>query len=423
MSEKRRDNKGRLLRTNEFQRPDGRYEYRYLDNGIKRNCYSWRLVESDKNPTGKRTCKALRTLEKEVADQLAQAKSIANPDLRHTTFNDYFDNYLIKRKKLKPMTQYALTGRYNKHIREAIGSRKVAEFKAQDVEEFVNSIIETSGLKASSIKQLCSILSLIFKKAMNDGVVNQNPISDILEDTLPETVYDHRQALTRQQQDAFLKYCRQHKRYNHVLPLILFILGTGCRIGEALALCWSDCDFQSGIVHINKTLGYYKLQSEDNPAYHIRPPKTKQSIRSIPMMSFVREALQSQKMIDEQVRLSKPAQVDGYSDFVFLSRNGTHTNACTVDQTLSGMIERFNNDEILTAYRERREPCLLPKISAHSLRHTFCTRLSEGTSNVKLIQTLMGHSSIQTTFDVYVDINSRMVSDQLAKVEGDMGIG
>ena len=54
------------------------------------------------------------------------------------------------------------------------------------------------------------------------------------------------------------------------------------------------------------------------------------------------------------------------------------------------------------AEKEDREPVLLPHFSAHNLRHTFCTRLCENESNLKVIQSVMGHSDIQTTMDIYL---------------------
>ena len=55
------------------------------------------------------------------------------------------------------------------------------------------------------------------------------------------------------------------------------------------------------------------------------------------------------------------------------------------------------------AKKEHREPVLLPNFSAHSLRHTFCTRLCERETNLKVIQSIMGHKDIQTTMDIYAE--------------------
>lgn len=71
MSEKRRDNKGRILKTGESQRTDGRYLYKYIDTlGEAQSIYSWKLVSTDRAPTGKRDCVALRDKEKEINKDL-----------------------------------------------------------------------------------------------------------------------------------------------------------------------------------------------------------------------------------------------------------------------------------------------------------------------------------------------------------------
>ena len=71
MSEKRRDNKNRILRTGESQRKDGRYAYKYIDTfGKPQFVYSWKLVPTDKTPAGKRDDIALREKEKEIQKDL-----------------------------------------------------------------------------------------------------------------------------------------------------------------------------------------------------------------------------------------------------------------------------------------------------------------------------------------------------------------
>ena len=71
MSEKRRDNKGRLLRQGELQRSDGKYEYRYYDEkGERKSVYSWKLVDTDRIPSGKRCNESLRPMEKRIRRDL-----------------------------------------------------------------------------------------------------------------------------------------------------------------------------------------------------------------------------------------------------------------------------------------------------------------------------------------------------------------
>ena len=63
---KRKDKKGRVLRTGETQQPDGRYRYSYTVNGKQKSCYSWKLESTDRLPAGKRECVALREQEQEI---------------------------------------------------------------------------------------------------------------------------------------------------------------------------------------------------------------------------------------------------------------------------------------------------------------------------------------------------------------------
>ena len=73
----------------------------------------------------------------------------------------------------------------------------------------------------------------------------------------------------------------------------------------------------------------------------------------------------------------------------------------TVFTAIQNITTTYNREEYFLAEREGREPCYLPKFSAHNLRHTFCTRLCENESNLKIIQDVMGHRNIKTTMDIY----------------------
>ena len=76
--------------------------------------------------------------------------------------------------------------------------------------------------------------------------------------------------------------------------------------------------------------------------------------------------------------------------------------------------------EILKAKKEKRDPILLPDFSCHHLRHTFCTRLCENETNLKVIQSIMGHRNIETTMDVYAEATDRKKKetiDNLSKLD------
>ena len=157
--------------------------------------------------------------------------------------------------------------------------------------------------------------------------------------------------------------------YFHWWPIFTIFLGTGCRIGEILGLRWEDINYEKRIISINHNLTYYPVGEDRASGNYISTPKT--------------EA--------------------GMTGFVFCNRYGNIMNAQSVNRAIKRISSAYNATEEIEAKKEHREPVLLPDFSAHSLRHTFCTRLCERETNLKIIQSIMGHKDIQTTMDIYAE--------------------
>ena len=117
MSEKRRDKKGRILRSGESQRSDGRYMYRYMDvSGKRQTVYSWKLVESDVTPRGKRVEQSLREKEEEI-----KKRNNVLYDGSRMTLNELFEQYInlkYKIKGIKAKTIYNYTVIWNKNMKD-----------------------------------------------------------------------------------------------------------------------------------------------------------------------------------------------------------------------------------------------------------------------------------------------------------------
>lgn len=184
------------------------------------------------------------------------------------------------------------------------------------------------------------------------------------------------------------------------------LLGTGCRIGEAIGLRWEDLDFEKRVISINHSLVYYALGDDRICELRVSTPKTEAGIRTIPMMDMVFDAFQM--LYEEQKENGfNETEIDGMKGFVFCNRFGNVPNPGSVNTAIKRIVSTYNNEEILAAAKEKREPLLLPGFSCHILRHTFCTRLCEHETNLKVIQSVMGHRDIQTTMDVYAEATDR----------------
>ena len=100
-------------------------------------------------------------------------------------------------------------------------------------------------------------------------------------------------------------------------------------------------------------------------------------------------------------------KLDGYSGFVFTNRFDNLYNQGCLNKQIERIRQAYNREEEIKAKREERRPLLLPHFTNHQLRHTFCSRLCEQDVNVKLIQEVMGHADVSTTFDIYAEFSTK----------------
>lgn len=416
MAEKRKDSKGRILRNGEVQRSDGRYMFRYIDaNGERQTIYSWKLVETDKVPDGRRCDEALRSIEKRVLGDVRD--KIVSASAADKTVNMLFDEFMAMRTDLKESTRCGYLCLYNAHVRGSFGHRKIDAIRYSDVYKFYMNLHDVDELKISSIQSINSIIWGLFETAVRDDIIRRNPASGAMSDVrkkLDEDV-EKRHALTIDEQSELLDYIYGSSRYQKYGTLFTTLLGTGMRIGEALGLRWKDVDFCKGFISVNHALAY-KGTEGGGYQYRISKPKTKAGNREIPMFSDVKKALQAEKR--RKNSNTEPFMVDGYSDFVFLNSAGKVYTPAFIFDTIQNIVTDYNRDELASATEEDREPHYLPKISAHILRHTFCTRLCENESNTKVVQEVMGHKNIRTTMDVYNEATREAKKHSFASIDG-----
>lgn len=424
MKQERRDTKNRILWTGEYQKSNGVYEYRYVDSGGEsRSVYSWRLTQSDRLPKGKRSQMCLREMEKQIErDKQDEIDTFAAQRL---TLNVFFDNY-IKERKLKDSTRANYKYMFKKYVKDVLGIRMLSTIKYSDIKKFYNSLLYENGFKPNSMEVIHTILHPIFTTAVRDGYIRSNPTDGVMTEikNSHEWVKPKRHALTEQQQSAFISFVEKSDTYKHWMPLFTVLLGTGCRVGEIIGLRWEDCDFNNDIISINHNL-IYRLQDDGKCGFHITTPKTKAGIREIPMFKAVKSALLSEKLYQMKNGFNQTV-IDGYTGFIFKNRFNTVYSPHCINRAIKRIYEDYNSHEIIQAQKEKREPLLLPHFSVHNLRHTFCTRLCENTSDkntLKMIQEIMGHSDISTTLDIYTELTRDKKQAAFEELEGKFKIG
>lgn len=307
-------------------------------------------------------------------------------------------------------------GSSGKGARKTIGKRTLKSLKYSDFLTFYMEIINVHGRSYGSVEHLQRIIHPTLDLAVRDCIIRNNPTDKIIGEVKRRTGANRgiRNALTPEQQKAFLEYLDGHPVYDHFKPVFTFLLGTGLRVGELSALTWDRIDFEKGEITVDRSLTYFagRMNMTEQRLF-ITKPKTEAGIRVVPMVSEVKKALELEREYQERNGIVCTVEIDGVTNFVFLNRYGSVNLQSGIDRNLARIIASYNEEEIYLSKKEHREPLILPQFSCHCLRHTFCSRLCENETNIKVIQSIMGHKDIATTMNVYAEVSEEKKKESL----------
>lgn len=395
MAKTRKDLRGRSLRKGEVQRAsDKRYMYTYTDPlGRRKFIYANDLTQLREKE------------EKLLKDQLDGLDIYV---AGKATLNETFDRYISTKYNLRESTRSSYLYTYDHYVRDTFGLKRIAEIKYSDVLQFYYHLLNQQGISLGTLDSVHCLLHPTFQLALRDEIIRKNPTDGVMKEISRESGKNRgvRHALTIEQQRCFMEYIANHPIYYHWWPMFTILLGTGCRIGEALGLRWQDLDFENRVISINHSLVYYPANGSNKCVLRVSLPKTDAGIRTIPMLDIVKDAFEM--LYEEQKENGfNETEIDGMTGFIFCNRFGSVPNPQTVNHTIKRIANNYNADEVVRAKKEHRDPIILPNFSCHHLRHTFCTRLCENETNLKVIQSIMGHKNIETTLDIYAEATEK----------------
>jgi len=404
-STKRKDSKGYALKVGECQRKDGRYSFSYTDRQGKRHTvYEKSLVD-------------LRAREKEIRMDLDYGVS---PDAAHRlTLNDMYDKYIAQKFNLKETTKSNYIYTYNHFVRDGFGKMKIGDIHFTDVKKFYYGLLEEHKVKANTLDNIHTQIHPTLQMAVRDDIIKKNPSDGVMNEIKRGRFWEKpkRHALTIPQQKAFMEFIQNSHEFRGWVPVITVLLGTGMRIGECLGLRWEDVDFENRIITVSHNLSDRPVGKDRKCERHIQTPKTTAGTRQIPVLDEVFEAFLTEYEIQKCLGFCQE-EIDGYSGFIFSTAHGTLYQASAVNNALRRAREAYNKQEEEAAKKEGRNPLIIPPFSAHSLRHTFCTRFCENETNLKVIQDIMGHADISTTMDIYAEATQEKKQEVMANLQG-----
>ena len=365
MSEKRRDQKGRILKTGESQRNDGHYMFRYTDIHKKR-----RYVYA-------KTLEELRQKEADIQRDTVDGIDYAAGEM---TVIELVTRYMNLKRSLKENSFRAYDSVINRIREDPFGQKQIRHVKLSDAKSWFVSLHDR-GYKQNTIGVMQCVVRPAFEMAGDDDIIRKNPFKFKLSDVVPKDAYV-RDALTKEQQEKYLQFVQDCG--GNYYDDIVILLGTGLRVSELYGLTRADIDFDRRCIHVRRQL----CRTAEKP-YFVTPPKTKSGIRNIPMTDAVYMALM--RVVKARTPPKVELLVDGHSGFLFLDKSGMPKVAMHLENYMRGLQARFEK-----AYGKP-----VPRITPHVLRHTFCTNVQQAGLDVKSLQYLMGHSNASVTLDVY----------------------
>ncbi len=380
MSEKRKDNKGRILKDGESQRKNGTYMYRYTDIHKKRQYVYAKTLD------------ALRMQEEAIKRDLADGIDYTAGEI---TVSELVDRYMGLKMGLKENTLRAYGSAVNRIKADGFGQRRVKTVKKSDAKSWFVQLC-TDGIKRNTIQVIQSVIRPAFEMAVEDDMIRKNPFKFNLSEVLPDDAYV-RPALSKPQQQAFLGFIRDYGRGNYYDDIVV-LLGSGMRVSELYGLTVHDIDFSKRCIHIERQL----CRTAERP-YFVTQPKTKSGVRDIPMTDAVYMALK--RVLQNRAAPKTEFEVDGYSGFLFLDKSGMPKVAMHLENYMRSMRKKY------AALNGEK----LPDITPHVLRHTFCTEMQRAGIDVKSLQYLMGHSTASVTLDVYTHTDYEVVERAFEK--------
>lgn len=305
------------------------------------------------------------------------------------TLNEWYKTWLeeYKKNRVKIGTYTSYEKYYQSIIKKRLGSRLISEIRGEHIQKLYNDLVK-EGYALSSIKVVSAVLNGCLKQAMKNGLIERNPVG-LAELPRQTGKKKERIALTKEQQDLFMEYAKESYLYH----FFAVMLQTGMRKGEMQGLKYSDIDKKQNVIHVQRTLKYIEGQG-----YIEDTPKTRTSTRDIPLTAAVVEHIEAQRKYWN-------FKIVNMNQYLFCNEEGGPISR-----------ERIQAEIDRTVKRIREAGHDFPRITSHVFRHTFATRAIEAGMPPQVLKTILGHSSLAMTMDLYSHLLPDTKAEEMQKI-------
>ena len=319
-----------------------------------------------------------RDAEIELARLVAQNASGEGIDPSKVTVLEFLErwerDWATTNVGLKTLERYR--GLLKLYVKPRIGAMRLQKLRAVHLNELYTALLRSGGqdgrpLSPRSVGHVHRVLHRALGHAATWALASQNVASLVSPPPVPDGEII---ILTEEQIGATLHYLQGRT----LRPIVSFLLGTGARRGEALAVRWSDIDFQKNVVRIERSL------EQTKGSLRIKSPKTKHGRRSISISPWLVAELKSHRARQDERRLALGLGRAPDDMTVFARWNGELRSPSRLSQSFADVMDVLEID------------CTL-----HGLRHTHVSQLIASGLDVLTISRRIGHASPSITLNVY----------------------
>lgn len=353
---------------------DGARQYQnHTIHGTKKDAQTWLTDALKKKDLGIPTFQSKVNLGDYIDEWL---KTVAKPRVSETTYRGY---------------EWQLA-----HVKSTLGKVRLTQLCAEDIQKLYGT------LSASSARHVHAPLRSALSQALKWHLIYSNPCDAV---ELPRHKAREIQALTREEAARLMgieRFTRREEKRSVVVEnrycvLFAFLLTSGARPSEAFGLKWSDIDFETGRVTIQRTLQWHS--KAQGGGWYFEETKTKMSRRSVPLPVGMLQQLREHRASQAEALLKLGIR----TDLIFATSEGTPI-------LRRNLVKRYFKPVL-------KEAKLPSDFSLYGLRHTCATLLLQAGTHPKIVAERLGHSSTTLTMDVYSHVAPGMQSEATAQLE------
>lgn len=326
-----------------------------------------------------------------------------------TTFGEYITQWLvnIKFNTLEPTTYDCYETMILSQIINFkgfnIADKQLHQLSSEMFQKYLNSLAE--HFSRSTIRKIWTIIKQCINYAEIKGEIQPNTTKLVKVPT--ESIVSVKKKdvpfLSKEDAELFYEAAQATKPNGQSLyginaNIAVFIMYSGLRVSEALALKWKNVDFENNKIRVVESLASKIDRSGNANKVYIeydKQPKSADGIRIVPLPSRAMAILK-----DLDVKNKNHA----FSDYVFTNKNGNTVDRRIVNKTIKAIANRSK--------------CSVKDFSVHSLRHTYGSILLAEGVDIKKVSELLGHSDITITYNIYIGILEKDKQKEIERVFG-----